>query len=96
MGLRAYAVTHYEKEFGDCLGFNYDLDGFIEFIEKLNIEFYIDEDKTLIELNTKELLALNSNNLDLEQEELKLLLILQRNAKGAIYAKESYFRVEWL
>ncbi|SUX13033.1 Uncharacterised protein [Campylobacter upsaliensis] len=24
MGLRAYAVTHYEKEFGDCLGFNYD------------------------------------------------------------------------
>lgn len=30
MELRAYAVTHYEKEFGDCLGFNYNFDGFID------------------------------------------------------------------
>ncbi|EPE7069553.1 hypothetical protein ACSL72_000518 [Campylobacter upsaliensis] len=81
MGLRAYTVTKYEKDFGDCLGFNYDIDGFCDFVEKLKIEFYIDETNPLVELN---------------DEEQRLLSSLQNDAKSADYAQDGYFRIEWL
>ena len=95
MGLRAYAVTEYKKEFGDCLGFNYDVEGFCEFVEKLRIEFYIDETNSLVELNTNELLSLNPNELKLSEWERELLFTLQNNAKSADYAQDGYFRIEW-
>lgn len=95
MGLRAYAVTKYKKEFGDCLGFNYDVEGFCEFLQKLELEFYLDDTGLLVELNADELLALNPSNLELDKEEFELLLTLQENAKVADYAKNGYFRIEW-
>ena len=91
MGCRAYTVTRYEKDYGDCLGFNYDLDGFCEFVEKLAIEFFIEDD--LVELNTNELLSLNP---ELNEEELELLRSLQEVAARATYAIDGYFRIEWL
>ncbi|MCR2060473.1 hypothetical protein [Campylobacter helveticus] len=94
MGCRAYTVTRYEKDFGDCLGFNYDLDGFCEFVEKLAIEFFIEDD--LVELNTNELLSLNPKQLELNEEELELLRSLQEAAARATYAIDGYFRIEWL
>lgn len=39
MGLRAYTVTKYEKDFGDCLGFNYDIDGFVILWKSLKLSF---------------------------------------------------------
>lgn len=96
MGLRAYTVIKYEKSYGDCLGFNYDFEGFCEFLHKLDLEFYTDDSGLLVELNADELLALNPSNLELDKEELELLLTLQENAKVASYAKNGYFRIEWL
>lgn len=96
MGMRAYAVIEYKKEFGDCLGFNYDYEGFCEFLEKLDLEFYMDEEVDLIEINTKELLALRAYNLELDKREKELLLTLQKEAKRAVYARNAYFRVEWI
>ncbi|ELL0791706.1 hypothetical protein Q6S85_001336 [Campylobacter upsaliensis] len=96
MGLRAHTVTKYEKDFGDCLGFNYDIDGFCDFVEKLKIEFYIDETNPLVELNANELLSLNPKELELNDEEQRLLSSLQNDAKSADYAQDGYFRIEWL
>lgn len=96
MGIRAHAVIKYKKEFGDCLGFNYDYEGFCEFMEKLDIGFFASEDINLVEINTKELLSLRTYNLELDEEETEILLTLQKNAKRAGYARDNYFRVEWL
>ena len=63
-------------------------------MEKLAIEFFIEDD--LVELNTNELLSLNPKQLELNEEELELLRSLQEVAARATYAIDGYFRIEWL
>lgn len=56
----------------------------------------MNETNPLVELNANELLSLNPKELELNDEEQRLLSSLQNDAKSADYAQDGYFRIEWL
>ncbi|WP_122872027.1 hypothetical protein [Campylobacter showae] len=95
MVLRANLVKEFSVEYGACLGFNYDREGFSEMLDKCKVVYIRFEDYDQIDcddlLNVTEgqILALE----DCEQKAMKELI---NGAKNFSYAvKSNWLRVEW-
>lgn len=99
MGYRANVVTRYEVEYGDQLGFNYDFEGFCNFLRELNIEYSADENSVWVEIDVHSLLGINSEKIlpCIKNEEQRLALNSMINtAKTAKYAQEcGFLRIEF-
>ena len=96
MGHRAYTIKKYEIEYGNCLGFNYDYEGCINFLQSFGLETYIDESESYIEVSSQSLIDLNIKELKASDENKVRLMALKRVALESDYAKNGYVRIEWL
>lgn len=99
MGYRANVVTKWEVEYGDQLGFNYDFQGFCDFLRDLGIEYSADENCVWVEIDVHSLLGINSEKIlpKIKNEQQSLALRSMINtARTAKYAQENgYLRVEF-
>lgn len=97
MGIRAYPVKYFKKEFVEDGGFyNHNFDGFSELLTKLELEYYESEGNDLHEISTNSLLNLKKEDLNkLDKEDKEIVETLINTAKVAEYAKDGYLRVEW-
>ena len=95
MGLKANLVKDFNVEYGACLGFNYDSEGFSKMLDKCKVGYNRFEDydeidcDMLLNVTEEQMLALE----DCEQKAMKELI---NGAKNFSYAvKSNWLRVEW-
>lgn len=95
MGLRANLVKDFNVEYGACLNFNYDSEGFGKMLEKCNVGYNRFEDcdeierDALLNVTEEQILALE----DYEQKAMRELI---NGAKNFSYAvKSNWLKVEW-
>ncbi len=95
MGYRAHIIKNYVVEVGDCIGFNYDLFGFLSMLEELEIQHFSDEE-THIEIDRDDLLSLSENKTaSLSKEKQEALMSLKSMAHAPYAVKSGYVRVHW-
>ena len=95
MGLRANLVKDFNVEYGACLDFNYDSDGFGDMLDKCKVGYNRFEDydeiecEALLNVTEEQILALDN----CEQMAMRELI---NGAKNFSYAvKSNWLRVEW-
>ena len=95
MGLRANLVKDFSVEYGACLDFNYNSDGFGDMLDKCKVGYSRFEDYDEIECDAL-LNVTEEQILALEDYEQKAMRELINGAKNFSYAvKSNWLRVEW-
>jgi len=99
MGYRAHIVKEYKVKFAEGGFYNHQVSEFGEFLDKLGVSYYFDDDLSLTEISSNDLLKLSEeklSQLNLDKDDTYLALSLIKTAKEAKYAKNGGFvRVEW-
>lgn len=96
MGYRAHIIKNYIVEVGDCIGFNYDVDGFISLLDELEIKHFGDEERTFVEIDRDDLLSLSKEKItSLSKEKQSALMSLKQMAHAPYAVKSGYVRVHW-
>lgn len=96
MGYRAHIIKNYIVEVGDCIGFNYDVEGFSSMLEELGIKHFGDDENTYIEIDRDDLLSLSQGKIaSLSKEKQEALMSLKAMAHAPYAAKSGYVRIHW-
>ncbi|WP_110558930.1 hypothetical protein [Helicobacter cinaedi] len=96
MGYRAHIIKNYVVEVGDCIGFNYDIEGFSSMLEELEVQHFGDEERTFVEVDRDDLLSLSQEKIaSLSKEKQEALMSLKSMAHAPYAVKSGYVRVHW-
>lgn len=98
MGYRPTIVTEFKCDYGTTLsGYNYGFDEFSDFLDTLGVEHFPSDREDEHEINSKQLIALESKiqTLVLNEAERDNLQELIKIAKNAEYAKNGFVKVHW-
>lgn len=99
MGYRAHIVEEYKVEYAEGGFYNHQVSEFGEFLNKLGVAYDFNDELSLTEISSDDLLQLNEEKLSqlgLDEDDKSIALSLIKTAKEAEYAKNGgYVRVEW-
>lgn len=96
MGYRAHIIKNYIVEVGDCIGFNYDIEGFSSMLEELEVQHFGDEERTFVEVDRDDLLSLSEKKItSLSKEKQEAIQSLKQMAHAPYAVKSGYVRVHW-
>lgn len=96
MGYRAHVIKNYIVEVGDCIGFNYDVEGFESLLDELEIQHFGDDENTYKEIDRDDLLSISEEKIvSLSKEKQEALMSLKAMANADYAVKSGYVRVHW-